>query len=115
MRRKVVVKSLPTQKVVKRDVSKLTPGYHWHICSDQDCRKVFLDECTTPEVNGRCDVCKRGHDTPYMEWRYPKNCCRGNTELLDMKSDWARYGRLAGNAPWFKCRTCHRCHGKPIT
>lgn len=115
VRRKVLAKSaVRTQKPKNIDLSKLAGGIHWHSCTDQDCRLVYLDTCVEPHANGRCDICKRGYDTPYMEWKYPKDCCWGNTELLSPKDDWYGWLRLAGPGPWFKCKTCHRPHGWPL-
>lgn len=109
-----VVKYKPATATVKKfKVAQLAGKWHWHSCSDRECRQVYHDTCETPETNGRCRFCRTGESSAYDDWRLPKDCCFGNCELLT-DATWAEWAELAGPGPWYRCRSCRRTHGSPL-
>ena len=114
LRRKAVVKTLPTQRRKVGTQAKLAGFWHWHVCIDLDCRTVYHCTCTDPSVNARCLTCEKGEYTEFMRWREPIACCFGNCDLLPASSDWWDWLKLAGPGPYYQCRTCKRCHGWPL-
>lgn len=92
--------------------TKLARKWHWHQCSDRDCRTVYDCRCATPLLNGLCHQCA-GYSVP--EWarnRRPCACCLANCVQVTRADELIRY-ELAGSQPWYQCRTCKRSHGWP--
>jgi hypothetical protein len=94
---------------------------HRHFCSDRTCRRIYQclaviylrGGCPNPRVNGRCAPC-RGYPVPEtfeIAWA-PRECCRNNVRQITDRDELLSH-RLAGPGPWFKCKTCARCHGWP--
>ena len=107
----VALRTRPTPAGVFK---KLAGKAHLHACTNLDCRAVYEDNCSDPALNGRCHDC-RGLRTPmWVRARAPHPCCVDNTEMVAGTDDLIRYD-LAGPGPWFQCRTCARCHARPVT
>lgn len=109
MKRKAVIKHLPTQRSFS--LSGLAGKPHFHFCRERDCRLVYEDRCGEPEENGLCQL-HRGLRRALIAIRDPQECCIGNCVQVIEKEHIFRY-LLAGPGPWFQCRTCARCHGWP--
>lgn len=96
---------------------KLANTGHAHFCNDRSCRQIYdcLDvrthQCET-RVNGRCHTC-RGLEAPvWTQVRAPQPCCVNNVRQVTDRDELYAH-RLGGPGPWFKCKTCARCHGWP--
>lgn len=120
MKRKAVIKHLPTTKKVSlASVHRDLDGKnHRHVCTNQSCRLMYEDNCHDAAVNGRCHFC-RGARRPWvyedgLSGHDPRPCCIDNTVALTEPKDLRRYD-CAGPGPWFQCRTCFRTHGHPCT
>lgn len=100
-------------------LKKFAGSQHYHTCTAGDCRQIYGCNCHAPAVNGRC------HEHSEKPWalkerplgdrvRDPQPCCTDNTRQITYADVLERH-RLAGPGPWFICKTCARCHGRPVT
>lgn len=88
--------------------ARRVPVHHAHGCLG--CGRRYEDTCSTPLANGRCATCRLGHPAPQWEHDHqPQACCKEDSSLIWDKETMEKY-HLGGPGPWFKCKTCSRCH-----
>lgn len=117
MRRKAVIhhrtgRAALTPKGALTEVGK---SWHLHFCANRNCRLTYDDyACADVTKNGRCHQCRGLRRPGWDTSRDPQPCCTGNCfQVVD--ADLIVRHRLAGPGPWFKCKTCARCHGWPCS
>ena len=115
MRRKHVIKQRPVNRPgVLTAVRNMAGKAHQHACTTEGCVARFDCSCESPEHNGACPEHRGSPKPSWAHYREPKACCVANTEHVSSPEVIAAH-QLAGPGPWFRCRSCARTFGHPIT
>jgi hypothetical protein len=85
--------------------TKFIGKQHNHGCTR--CRRRYWDACQDPNTASLCNSCVTGRVSAWARGGEPAACCTtANVRPAD-RTDRERY-LLAGQGPWFLCKTCAR-------